>query len=348
MAVPRVFVSSTCYDLADVRDMLVSFIRSFGFEPVLSERGDVFYHPDLHTHDACLNEVSNCQLFVLIIGGRFGGTYVADAAKSIVNAEYAAAKEGDIPVFTFVKREVLEDHRVYQKNVQKEAIVGQITFPSVEKQEHAQHIFAFIDSVRRAKVNNGFFAFEYAREIESLLRKQWAGMFFDFLATRRVRDQFQTTNTALSALSLASTKLEDLVKSLYKHLDRTEAEDAIRAVDAKAAAEKFFTLLFSGSTRAKFATTTPDELLARDLSLPWYEFLTSIPEFQAIWATGSERRKTQVVFSEDMQILIDFAGDMNEAEEYRAKEMADAYEYLKALEPDQRKELFSQYGATGS
>lgn len=73
MANPRVFVSSTCYDLGEVRDSLYSFIKSYNFDPVLSERGDVFYHPELHTHDSCIKEIENCQIFVLIIGGRFGG-----------------------------------------------------------------------------------------------------------------------------------------------------------------------------------------------------------------------------------------------------------------------------------
>ena len=133
MAVPRVFLSSTCYDLAEVRDSLRSFIESNGFEPCLSERGDVFYHPDFHTHESCVNEISHCQLFVLLIGGRFGGNYVADISKSVVNAEYSAAKKLNIPVFTFVKRGVLEDDRVYQKNRSKK-IVKQIEFPSIEKQ----------------------------------------------------------------------------------------------------------------------------------------------------------------------------------------------------------------------
>ena len=54
----------------------------------LHDRGDVFYHPDIHTHDSCLNEIGN-QLFILIIGGRFGGKYVADPDKSIVKADLA-------------------------------------------------------------------------------------------------------------------------------------------------------------------------------------------------------------------------------------------------------------------
>ena len=76
MANPKVFISSTCFDLKEVRESLSRFVNGFGFDAVLSEHGDVFYHPDLHTHEACVHEVSNCQLFILLIGGRFGGSYV--------------------------------------------------------------------------------------------------------------------------------------------------------------------------------------------------------------------------------------------------------------------------------
>jgi hypothetical protein len=131
MAVPRVFLSSTCYDLAQVRDSLHSFIVSFGFEPCLSDRGDVFFHPDLHTHESCLKEVSTCQLLVLLIGGRFGGSYVANPSRSITNAEFAAAKDLNIPVFAFVKRDVFEDHRVYERNKRNE-ILDRIDFPAIE------------------------------------------------------------------------------------------------------------------------------------------------------------------------------------------------------------------------
>ena len=88
MATPKVFVSSTCFDLGEIREQLARFINSYGFDPILSDHGDVFYKPDCHTHDSCIHEVSNCQLFILIIGGRFGGEYVYDNSKSITNAAY--------------------------------------------------------------------------------------------------------------------------------------------------------------------------------------------------------------------------------------------------------------------
>lgn len=43
MATPKVFVSSTCYDLGETRESIIRFIPTFGFEPILSDHGDVFF-----------------------------------------------------------------------------------------------------------------------------------------------------------------------------------------------------------------------------------------------------------------------------------------------------------------
>jgi hypothetical protein len=180
MAVPKVFISSTCFDLSEVREQLSRFISSYGFEPVLSEHGDVFYHPDLHTHEACVHEVTNCQLFILIVGGRFGGEYISDKSKSITNAEYDAAKRHDIPVFTYVRTAVLSNHHIYQENKNK-PFASDIDYPAIDKQKYAVDIFNFIDQVRRSPINNALEGFENFSDIESSIRKQWAGMFFDFI-----------------------------------------------------------------------------------------------------------------------------------------------------------------------
>lgn len=183
MAAPRVFISSTCYDLAEERDGLAEFCESFGFDTTLSERGDVFYHPDLHTHLSCVRETSNCHLFILIIGGRFGGKYKVEPRKSITNAEYAAAIQNGSPTFAFVKQEVLNDHNVWQRNKDL-PFAKDIQYPSIDKHEHAEEIFKFIDTVRLAPVNNGMFGFRLGRDIHDMLRKQWAGMMFDYLQNR--------------------------------------------------------------------------------------------------------------------------------------------------------------------
>ena len=90
MASPRVFVSSTWYDLRYIRENLKYFIRTLGYEPVLSEEGSVFYDPKIHVQDACICEIPNCQLFILIIGGRCGAAF-KDTRPSVMSAEYLEA-----------------------------------------------------------------------------------------------------------------------------------------------------------------------------------------------------------------------------------------------------------------
>lgn len=288
-------MSSTCYDLREVRDGLVQFIEGFGFHPMLSDRGDVFYHPDLHTHDSCLSEVGNCDMFILIIGGRFGGEYKEDPEKSIVNAEYEAARQSGIPVFTFIKRGVYSDHHVFTKNRSKEAL-AEIEFPSVEKPEHAARIFKFIDIVRGAPVNNGIFEFDHTRDMQDTLRSQWAGLFFDFLAQRKRRNDSKVATNLLESLSLASSKVEDLLESVYRHIDKSGADSVIRDVSLRAEASAFFKRVCK-EFRVSSMVTDPESLTEDvESAKNWAEYLDRSNHFSLIgpdliyWSTEDKNR----------------------------------------------------------
>lgn len=165
-----------------------------GYESILSEEGDVFFNPDEHTHDACLSEVGTSQVFVLIIGGRYGGKYL-ETEQSITNKEYEEACKLNIPIFTLVERSVLSEHLVYQKNKQTPNS-DKIVYPSVDNIK----IFGFIDQVRKNSINNAIFPFSDFKDIESYLKKQWAGMMYNFLTnkieTKKVTDLFEEIHRA--------------------------------------------------------------------------------------------------------------------------------------------------------
>lgn len=46
MPSPRVFISSTCYDLQEIRYHLRRFVSDMGYYLVMSEFGDIFYDFD--------------------------------------------------------------------------------------------------------------------------------------------------------------------------------------------------------------------------------------------------------------------------------------------------------------
>src|SRR6266849_2723784 len=101
MARPRVFVSSTYYDLKHLRSSLENFVESLGFDAVLSEKGKIAYTPDVPLDESCYREVGTSDIFVLIIGGRYGSEASSgktDVQKtfyerynSITRAEYRSA-----------------------------------------------------------------------------------------------------------------------------------------------------------------------------------------------------------------------------------------------------------------
>ena len=217
MAIPRVFMSSTCYDLKYIRENLKYFIRTLGYEPVLSEEGSVYYDPTLDTQDSCLREVPSCQLFILIIGGRFGETY-KDTEASITNIEYREAVKSKVPIFALVDNSVLSEYFVYQKNKANPDINGErIIYPSVDSTK----IFDFVEEVRRNSVNNALVPFNDFSDIESYLRQQWAGMMFSFL-TRQNEDR-RVADT-LSALTQMSEKVEFLSTQILRSIGTEEAK----------------------------------------------------------------------------------------------------------------------------
>lgn len=209
-------------------------------EPTLSEEGDVFYNPRKHTHDSCITEVPSCQMFVLIIGGRFGGKF-KDTEKSITNTEYLEAVKQKIPVFALVEAAVYSEHNVYNENLKlhgKEK-ADAVAYPSVDNVK----VFEFIDDVRKNVINNAIVAFKDFSDIEAYLRKQWAGMMFSFIfdlsGEARVLD-------TLSELTKMSEKIEFLSKQILNSIGSDKAKLTIKLYDIMITHESFRDLTYFG------------------------------------------------------------------------------------------------------
>jgi hypothetical protein len=70
MAKPRVFISSTFYDLRHVREDLERFVRELGYEPIRHETGAIAYGKDAPPEEYAYREVELCDIIVSVIGGR--------------------------------------------------------------------------------------------------------------------------------------------------------------------------------------------------------------------------------------------------------------------------------------
>src|SRR3954453_15186002 len=114
MAKPRIFVSSTYYNLRHVRASLETFIQSLGYEPILSEKGDIAYSPDIPLDESCYREAGSADMLILIVGGRYGTERSETRTElpldffegydSITKMEYESAISNNIPVWIWSTR----------------------------------------------------------------------------------------------------------------------------------------------------------------------------------------------------------------------------------------------------
>ena len=112
----KVFLSSTCYNLEDLRAELELYLISKRHKPLLSNRDTFPVEPGIHRHDVCLNAITDCDLFIIIIDSRYGANYYRDNSISITCAEYRKAVEQNIRTLVFVRESVFNERFTYKKN----------------------------------------------------------------------------------------------------------------------------------------------------------------------------------------------------------------------------------------
>lgn len=175
---PVVFVSSTCYDLKQVREDIKDFFESnYGFETMLSEFNSFPIEPCEGTFENCLNNVDQyADIFVLIIGSRYG--YVTEKGKSITNLEYLHAKAKGIPIFVFVSKEVYNTLPLWRTNKDGD-------FSSVVEDVK---IFEFVAEIYDS-LHQWVYTFESARDISMTMKNQLSILFSDGLKYRKIANK---------------------------------------------------------------------------------------------------------------------------------------------------------------
>jgi hypothetical protein len=235
MARPRVFVSSTYYDLKHIRASLENFIESLGFDAILSERGNIPYDPSLPPDESCYREVENADLFVLVIGGRYGSetsetktddpkTFY-DRYESITKTEFAHAIEKDIPVYILIDRAVYAEYRTFLRNKTNTGI-NYVHADSV-------NVFLLIEGILAKRRNNPFQQFDRYSDIESWLREQWAGRFRDFLNSNSNQTQLASLAEQVRCLTEISTTLKTYIEQVVTTIAPERAKELIASEEKR-------------------------------------------------------------------------------------------------------------------
>ena len=168
---PTVMVSSTFYDLSQIRKDLYGFIANeLGYEPLLSEHKSFPIDPGLDTVENCRRRVEEqADILILVVGTRYGS--IDDKTdKSITNLEYLTAKAKSLPVYIFVDRRILHTLSVWKNSPDAD-------YSSVVD---TPRLFEFVDGIRSVD-RTWVFPFDTAQDIVATIRVQFAYLFHELL-----------------------------------------------------------------------------------------------------------------------------------------------------------------------
>lgn len=229
---PRIFISSTFYDLKYIREDLANFVRSYDYEPVLFEDGDIGYTPGKNLDFSCYESMRNSDMVILIIGGEYGSAASGERKDefkeymSITRNEFRTAVESGIPIFVMIDKKVMAEYEVYEANynaIEKENM--KMTFPTTKN----INVFRFIKEIKGI-VTLPIQEFERSADIKGFISKQWADMFKNYLGLLRNEKENKRIEDSVNEMKLLIQKMDIMLNSVGKNVLSKENSDEYDSV----------------------------------------------------------------------------------------------------------------------
>ena len=205
---PRIFVSSTFYDLKYVREDLASFIRNYGFDSIMFEEGDIGYEPGKPLDESCYEAMQNSDLAVLIIGGQYG----------------SKASEQDTKATPTENTSVHAEYEVFKANIEKiDADPDCIKFRAAKDVK----VFYFIQDVYKTG-NIPVEKFNKISDVKDSLAKQWADMMKRHLNQIKEKKEIDSINKQLNRLENLVDSISTMVNAVGKKVIKQDEYDEIQ------------------------------------------------------------------------------------------------------------------------
>lgn len=216
---PRIFISSTFYDLKYIREDLSNFVRQHDYEPIMFENGDIGYtlgKPD----KSCYESMKNSDMVILIIGGEYGSAATGETKDefkeymSITRNEFRTAIDAGMPVFVMIDKRVMSEYNVYEANYEKiENQEQEIKFVYTKN----INVFRFIKEIRSMSTLP-IQEFEKSSEIKDFIGKQWADMFKNYLSSLRNEKENRKIENSVNEMKALIQKMNIMLDNVGKNV----------------------------------------------------------------------------------------------------------------------------------
>lgn len=177
---PTVFISSTIYDLEDLRGALKYWLEEAGYRVLLSDEPGFIKEIEKNSYDACFEAIRRSQIFIVLLGGRRGGWFNEDERISITQQEYRVAYEefqkGNLRIIPFIRKSIWDLNAHYSELIAKADEPTQAKLNAKNQfVDDPAHLKDFIDEIRRLEEMK-----KAARGLVPRPGGNWIHLFSDF------------------------------------------------------------------------------------------------------------------------------------------------------------------------
>jgi hypothetical protein len=213
----RVFISSTCYDLIDVRAEVAEQLRQIGVTLVLSDDklSDFKVKPDCNSIETCLVNVESCDEFILILDKRYGPSLKSCGYEDIsaTHLEFKRALVKKIPFRAYVRDRLNADYSIWKQNGKN----SNLKYLWV-KDKNDHRLFNFLEEYSKLEANsenNNFFdTFTNSIDLKAAITKH----FEKRILPKRVVEAIQKNEFPLLDIKFETIKLESGVYRIAANL----------------------------------------------------------------------------------------------------------------------------------
>ncbi|MFA5596216.1 MAG: DUF4062 domain-containing protein [Pusillimonas sp.] len=169
----KVFVSSTIFDLIDIRSEVFQTLTEMGFTPIMSEIWESsFKIPEFENSiEACLQNIKISDVAIFILSQRYGPS-LKNAGFSDVSAtelEYDEAVKNKKPIFFYIRDKLEADYTIWKRNQESQSM----NLAWIKKEDFK--IFLFLEKHRKLhqlnEKSNWISIFRNSIEIKEMLKR---------------------------------------------------------------------------------------------------------------------------------------------------------------------------------
>ncbi|GAA4458796.1 hypothetical protein GCM10023189_31610 [Nibrella saemangeumensis] len=230
-----IFISSTDYNLKDLRAELARFLTELGYKPFLSSaEGFPDNSPNLEPWESCIPVLDKCFVMVLVIDGRYGAglkwpnysEYFSDKRIAPTHGEYIYAHRNKKRMLVFIRKALMPHYQSYRtvmercSNNKEEAeklltptLPDYVTFQTLD----------FINEVKTTKPIPWINEFEditsVKREIQKKMLNELAELFL--VKNKHFETVIESFNKVMDSLSL--DKQKEVLQKINATKEITEA-----------------------------------------------------------------------------------------------------------------------------